>query len=102
MASTLIYGFWISFAVLFYSYLGYGIILYGLVRIKRAFYGRQNSYSQTPDPLPVVTVLIAAFNEQDYIIEKIQNTLSLNYPADRLKILVVTDGSSDQTPELVR
>jgi poly-beta-1,6-N-acetyl-D-glucosamine synthase len=102
MASTLTYGFWISLAVLFYSYLGYGLILYGLVQIKRAFYGRRHRYNQTPDQLPAVTVLIAAFNEQDYIVEKIQNTLSLNYPADKLKILVVTDGSSDQTPELVR
>ena len=49
-----------------------------------------------------LTVVIAAYNEEDFIEEKIQNTLSLNYPKEYLKILVVTDGSSDLTPELAR
>ncbi|MGV3641256.1 MAG: glycosyltransferase family 2 protein [Adhaeribacter sp.] len=54
------------------------------------------------DSLPQVTVLIAAFNEEDYIEDKLQNTFDLDYPAEKLNLLVVTDGSSDRTPELVK
>jgi len=49
--------------------------------------------------LPHVTVLIAAYNERDLILEKVQNTLSLNYPKERLRVIVVTDGSTDGTHE---
>ncbi|MGV3505115.1 MAG: glycosyltransferase family 2 protein [Adhaeribacter sp.] len=102
MTSTLTIGFWICFSILFYSYLGYGIILYGLVNLKRRFYPKQVRPQQTPDSLPEITVLIAAFNEEDYIQEKIENTLSLDYPGEKLHLLIVTDGSSDQTPDLVK
>jgi biofilm PGA synthesis N-glycosyltransferase PgaC len=102
MISTLTTSFWISFAILFYSYLGYGIILYGLVLIKRALIAKKDHHPDLSGTCPAVTVLIAAFNEEDYIIEKINNTFSLDYPAEKLNILIVTDGSSDQTPELVK
>jgi poly-beta-1,6-N-acetyl-D-glucosamine synthase len=102
MASSLTLGFWISFSILFYSYLGYGIILFGMVKIKRLLSGRKHASPELPDSLPPVTVLIAAFNEEDYIIEKIKNTLALQYPAEKLRILIVTDGSSDKTPDLVK
>jgi biofilm PGA synthesis N-glycosyltransferase PgaC len=102
MISTLTTSFWISFAILFYSYLGYGIILYGLVLIKRALIAKKDHHQDLSGTCPAVTVLIAAFNEEDYIIEKINNTFSLDYPAEKLNILIVTDGSSDQTPELVK
>lgn len=54
-----------------------------------------------PDEWPGVTLLIAAFNEADCIEEKIRNSLSLDYPAGKLQILVVTDGSTDATAEIV-
>ncbi len=60
--------------------------------------------SKVPDATfePPVTMLIAAFNEEDFIREKIENTLSLDYPKDKFTIMIVTDGSSDKTPDIVK
>ena len=51
--------------------------------------------------LPSLTVIVAAYNEQDFIEQKIQNTLSLDYPKDKIEYIFVTDGSSDDTPNIV-
>lgn len=92
--------FWFSLAILFYAYIGYGILLYGLVQFKRLLKGP----ATTPDLdlWPEVTHLIAAYNEGEVIEQKIQNSLSLQYPPGKMKIVVVTDGSSDDTPDRVR
>jgi biofilm PGA synthesis N-glycosyltransferase PgaC len=93
--------FWVSLALIFYSYVGYGIVLFGLVKLKR--YTKPSSpLYHTYDSLPATTVIIAAYNEKDYIEEKIKNTLSLSYPKEKLKVIVITDGSDDGTPELVK
>jgi len=102
MSEFLIICFWISFGILFYSYLGYGIILFGLVKLKQAFRPNAPLVIKSNYTLPEVTVLVAAYNEEDYIKEKIENTLALNYPPEKLKLLVITDGSSDRTPYLVQ
>src|SRR5690606_7106438 len=52
--------------------------------------------------LPSCTVIIAAFNEEAYIRDKILNTLTLNYPHDQLDILIVADGSTDQTVDIIK
>lgn len=88
--------FWISFGVLFYTYLGYGLLLFVLT-----FFTRQRA----PKPLqqlPHVTIVVPAFNEEDVIEKKIHNTLSLNYPKDKLFFLFVTDGSTDDTNAIIR
>jgi poly-beta-1,6-N-acetyl-D-glucosamine synthase len=54
------------------------------------------------DVMPKVSFIIAAFNEEKVIEQKIKNTLSLNYPKDKLQIIIVSDGSDDRTPEIVR
>ncbi|MEO0331876.1 MAG: glycosyltransferase family 2 protein, partial [Bacteroidota bacterium] len=51
---------------------------------------------------PETTIVIAAYNEADFIEEKIQNTLQLDYPSDKLQVVIVTDGSTDATPDIVR
>ena len=51
---------------------------------------------------PLVTLLIAAYNEEDAIARKLENSLELDYPSDQLQILVVTDGSDDKTVEIVK
>jgi len=92
--------FWISLCIVFYTFIGYGIVLYFLVKIKRLFSGK----SQIPadlNNLPSLTVVVAAYNEADIIDEKIQNTLSLNYASEKIKYIFITDGSSDNTPEKI-
>ncbi len=91
--------FWILFGLLFYTYLGYGAIGWVLLRFKKK---GPNPMEVSGDALPQLTVLIAAYNEAALIKQKIENTLQQNYPAERMRILVVTDGSDDGTPELLQ
>ena len=91
--------FWVGILVVGYTYVGYGIIIYILSKLRK----RTNVLSSTPDEqLPAVTLLVAAYNEADIIRTKIQNTLELDYPKNKLEIFFVTDGSTDQTPEIVK
>lgn len=93
--------FWLSAFVVIYTFVGYGIILYILVRIRRIIKGKKDYQSMATSPLPSCSLIIAAYNEESVIREKIRNTLDLNYPKDRLEIIFVTDGSSDRTPEII-
>jgi len=90
--------FWISLFIVFYTYVGYGMLLYVLVRCKRILTKRRDRPSVAGDLLPSCTVVVAAYNEASMIRQKIQNTLSLQYPADKIQYLFVTDGSTDETP----
>ncbi|TDO24048.1 glycosyltransferase family 2 protein [Pedobacter duraquae] len=92
--------FWISLFLVFYTFFGYGIVLYLLVRLKRIF-TPVNRKKFLFDDLPSCTLIVAAYNEEDFIHEKIKNTLQLNYPEGKLELIFVTDGSSDRTPEIV-
>ncbi|XHR98064.1 glycosyltransferase family 2 protein [Mucilaginibacter sp. UC70_90] len=91
----------ISLFIVFYTFAGYGIFLYLIIRIKRAFKGRKTLPSENLDELPSCTLVIAAYNEEYFIEQKISNSLLLNYPEGKLKLLFVTDGSSDKTPDIV-
>lgn len=91
--------FWLSVFIVFYTFFGYGILVWIIVKIKEAF-RKPQTYPVTEE-YPMVTLLIAAYNEQDYIEEKMKNCLAIDYPKDRLKIVWVTDGSTDSTPELL-
>lgn len=92
--------FWLSLFIVFYTFLGYGIVLYIMVRIRRAFKGKRQAPGLDQD-FPTLTLIIAAYNEESIIEEKIANTLQLSYPAGKLSLIFVTDGSSDRTPDLV-
>jgi cellulose synthase/poly-beta-1,6-N-acetylglucosamine synthase-like glycosyltransferase len=83
--------------VLFYTYFGYGIILTLVVRFRK----REALPSLADEDLPEITHVIAAYNEADIIAEKIENCLAQNYPADKVSVYVVTDGSTDTTPDIV-
>ncbi len=91
--------FWISLFIIFYTYIGYGIVLYVLIRIKRLFVKpiKRVDGSFTP----TLTLIVAAYNEAAVIEEKILNTLQLIYPKDKLRIIFVTDGSTDNTPHII-
>jgi biofilm PGA synthesis N-glycosyltransferase PgaC len=93
--------FWLSLFIVFYTFFGYGILLFILVKIKRVLKpGNENKYAF--NELPSCTLIVAAFNEASYIEEKIQNSLALNYPIGKLKFIFVTDGSTDATPTIVQ
>lgn len=94
--------FWGALALLAYSYVGYGVVLYALVKLKRLFFGPPRLPGYPEDSLPEVTLVVAAYNEADYIEKKIQNSLLLSYPRNKLHFLFVTDGSNDATPNLVK
>ncbi len=90
---------WLGLATVFYAYLGYGLVLWLLVKLKRAF-ARTPQFSG--ENCPPVTFVVCAFNEENWIRQKIQNSLALDYPAEKIHFFFVTDGSDDRTPELVR
>lgn len=91
--------FWISLFIIFYTYVGYGIVLYILVKLKSFFVKpvQRVDGSFTPS----LTLVVAAYNEEPVIEEKIKNTLSLNYPQGKFKIIFVTDGSTDNTSAII-
>ena len=98
MTTTL---FWLCLAIVVYTYVGYGLILYLLVFIKRLAIKAKPLADITDDCLPEVTLMVCAYNEEDIISEKISNTHSLDYPADRLHLVWVTDGSTDNTNSIL-
>ena len=88
--------FWICLILVFYTNLGYGMLLWLLVSIKRLIYGKPKKQElPTDDELPEVTLMICAYNEQDIVESKMENTHQIDYP--KLKVVWVTDGSNDQT-----
>lgn len=93
--------FWISIFVIVYTFVGYGFVLYALVRLRRLLKGERAVPAFSDESLPTCTLVVAAYNEEDFIDEKIKNTLQLIYPAGKLEILFITDGSSDRTPEII-
>ncbi|HAR20033.1 MAG TPA: glycosyl transferase, partial [Cytophagales bacterium] len=84
----------------FYTYVGYGLVLFVLNKIKKIFKPKTSKLHESTF-IPSVTLLIATYNEEDFIEKKIQNCLELEYPKDKLKIVFVTDGSDDRTVELI-
>lgn len=93
--------FWLCLAIVIYTYVGYGLILYLLVFIKRLAIKAKPLADITDDCLPEVTLMVCAYNEEDIISKKMSNTHSLDYPADRLHLVWVTDGSTDNTNSIL-
>jgi cellulose synthase/poly-beta-1,6-N-acetylglucosamine synthase-like glycosyltransferase len=87
--------FWLCVLGIFYVYAGYPLLLtlFALLRPRPKAY---------PSHLPAVTLLVAAYNEQEVIAAKLENCLALDYPRERLQILAAADGSDDRTVGIVR
>lgn len=93
--------FWICLALVFYTYIGYAIIVFFLVRVKRILNPARRPNIPNSASLPSCALVVAAYNEVDFIKDKVHNSLRLEYPQDKLNIIFVTDGSDDGTPELL-
>lgn len=91
--------FWICIFIVFYSYIGYGIVIYIVVKIKNTLTSKVKFDTSFE---PEVTLVVPCFNEAEYIEEKIQNSLELDYPKDKLKLIFISDGSSDDTPQRIK
>lgn len=92
---------WISLFIVFYAFFGYGILLFIIIKIKRKVRGLPVIPVVSAANLPTCSLVIAAYNEEGFILEKIKNTLELEYPAGKLEFIFITDGSTDRTPELI-
>lgn len=88
--------FGVTIFLLFYVYFGYPILLNLLTFVQRKPPTVDNNY------LPIVSLIIAAYNEEAVIGKKIKNSLRLDYPKDKLEIIVFSDASTDHTDEIVK
>ncbi|MEM1069349.1 MAG: glycosyltransferase [Planctomycetota bacterium] len=106
MHVSLMLFFWASLLGVIYTYAGYPLLVCVM-----AYWQRRNATDQgalvpdhhmTHEALPLVTVLIAAHNAEDHIADRIENILQCDYPFERLQILVASDGSTDETVQVVK
>ncbi len=93
--------FWISLFLVFYTFAGYAFVLYALVLVRRVIKGKRTIPGYNDDSLPTLTLIVAAYNEASLMEEKIANTLAIDYPKHKLKLLFITDGSNDNSPEII-
>lgn len=94
--------YWLCLGIVFYTYIGYGIVLYIAVCIKRILKGSPKKPTLSSDELlPDVTLVVCAYNEQDVVEMKMNNIRLTDYPKDKLHVMWVTDGSNDNTNALL-
>jgi poly-beta-1,6-N-acetyl-D-glucosamine synthase len=91
--------FWISLLIVFYTYAGYPLILLILVQMKRLFIKKNEPVIES---YPPVSMVVAAYNEEDVLEAKIANSLNLSYPAEKLTLIFVTDGSDDRSQDILK
>jgi cellulose synthase/poly-beta-1,6-N-acetylglucosamine synthase-like glycosyltransferase len=88
--------FWVSAGLIVYTHLGYPLVLWVLVHLR----GR-TATGPAAGP-PSVSLIVAAYDEEEVIEAKVANALALDYPRDRLELIVASDGSTDATVERAR
>ncbi|HSI75991.1 MAG TPA: glycosyltransferase family 2 protein [Lunatimonas sp.] len=91
--------FWVGLFIVFYAFLGYGFVLYLLVKLKFSF--SSSTPAIIPDYTPEVSLVIPCYNESDIIREKVMNSLSLDYDKQKLRLCFITDGSTDNFREVL-
>lgn len=91
--------FWISLFIVFYAFFGYSFLIAFLANY---FPLHKNKKLPPIVDFPAITLLIPAYNELNYLEDKITNSLELNYPKDKLRILFITDGSDDGSFEYLQ
>ncbi|HEV7585212.1 MAG TPA: glycosyltransferase [Solirubrobacteraceae bacterium] len=93
--------FWLSAALIVWTLLGYAGALAALAWVLRAR-AREGPAGQATAELPLLSLIVAAHDEESVIAAKVQNALALDYPRERLEVIVACDGCSDRTAELAR
>ena len=91
--------FWVCVGLLLYAHLGYGALLAAVARLRGGSAAGRPSASAEP---PTVSVIVPAYAEQDVIAARVANLRALDYPSDRLELIVACDGSPDATAERAR
>ena len=100
--TVLAVAFWLSVGLLVYTHLGYPLVLLALAR-SRADEGRGGSeVDRDDDSLPRVSLIVAAHDEEEVIERKVRDAVALDYPRDRLEVIVASDGSTDRTADVAR
>jgi cellulose synthase/poly-beta-1,6-N-acetylglucosamine synthase-like glycosyltransferase len=97
--TALVIVFWVCAGLLLYSLVGYGALLALLARLRPRPAAPRPA---DPQPLPAVSVIVPAYAEQEVIGERVANLRELDYPRDRLELIVACDGSPDATAERAR
>jgi len=97
MTTFITYTTLISLALMVYVYVGYPLLLYVLT-----LFTKKRKQSNLGNELPDVTLLISCYNEEDVLHEKISNSLSIDYPKEKLKIIIISDGSEDETDNIAK
>ena len=87
--------FWMSIFLVFYTYFGYLLLLFSITLFKRSKINKE-------DIIPSVTIIIPVYNQGKIIEDKIKDCLRLNYPQDKLEIIISSDGSTDDTDDVVQ
>jgi cellulose synthase/poly-beta-1,6-N-acetylglucosamine synthase-like glycosyltransferase len=90
--------FWICAGLIVYTHLGYPLVLRALISLRR----HPTLHPGTREEPPRVSLIVAAFDEEEVIAAKVANTLALDYPRERLELIVASDGSADATVERAR
>ncbi|HWT89973.1 MAG TPA: glycosyltransferase family 2 protein, partial [Solirubrobacterales bacterium] len=95
--------FWLSSGLIVYTHLGYPLVLWVLCRFHPSpSYSEEKGGNDAAVELPTVSLIVPAYDEEDVIAEKVANALALDYPRERLQVVVASDGSSDATAERAR
>ena len=97
LAAALSIVLWTSLALVAYAYVGYPLI----VRLLARCFGQPTAPPRHPQ-MPRACLLVSAYNEEKWIADRVLNALHQDYPADRLKVVVASDGSTDRTCQIVR
>src|SRR5579871_3804944 len=92
------YAFWACLAAVVYAYAGYPLVIWCLSRL---FSRRVGALPCSDDELPTLSLLIAAYNEETEIEDRLRNALAMDYPSEKLEIVVACDGCTDATPAMV-
>jgi cellulose synthase/poly-beta-1,6-N-acetylglucosamine synthase-like glycosyltransferase len=90
--------FWASAGLIVYTHVGYPLVLRLLTALRRPYRPRRPSW----DEAPRVSLIVAAYDEEEVIADKVANALALDYPRERLQVVVASDGSTDATAERAR